>query len=278
MNAHISPYAQAGRENPDPRRERKLLLHRAEIARLGRQASPSAASRWCRSRSTSRTGRAKVELGLARGKKRHDKRETITQREQEREIERASARRAIGRTREARRPRMLPAALRSLAGAALRCGPLASPSSEPFHPTRFDYQTRSAARASADEVREPNYLPFMAQPLRAARRRRKTCSSCAAGTSTRFPLTVYVAAAATSRSRAAGRVRSPARSRTPSPTPPGARSTPGSVRSAAWCASGASRSDQRARPAHRPRRTEPDRRPKPASRCSARRRCATPAG
>jgi SsrA-binding protein len=87
LNAHVSPYPQAARENPDPRRARKLLLHRAEIARL-------------RSRVAERgftliplelyfkNGRAKVELAVARGKRRYDKRQTIRQREEKREIQR----------------------------------------------------------------------------------------------------------------------------------------------------------------------------------------------
>ena len=80
VTCHISPYEQAGRENPDPRRERKLLLHRREIARLeGKLAERGftlvpLALYW-------KDGRAKVELGLARGKKPHDKREAIRERE-----------------------------------------------------------------------------------------------------------------------------------------------------------------------------------------------------
>ena len=88
VNAHINPYEQAGRENPDPRRERRLLLHKREIVRLqgqvaerGRTLVPLALY--------FRGGRAKVELALARGKRRFDKRETIRRREQEREVARA---------------------------------------------------------------------------------------------------------------------------------------------------------------------------------------------
>ena len=88
VNAYINPYEQAGRENPDPRRERRLLLHKREILRLqgqvaerGRTLVPLALY--------FRRGRAKVELALARGKKRFDKRETIQRREQEREVARA---------------------------------------------------------------------------------------------------------------------------------------------------------------------------------------------
>ena len=96
VNAHIGPYDQAGRANAAPRRERKLLLHRAEIGRLtGRVAErgftlvPIALY--------FKDGRAKVELGLARGKKTHDKRQTIRERESAREVQRAV--RGRGRSR-----------------------------------------------------------------------------------------------------------------------------------------------------------------------------------
>jgi SsrA-binding protein len=88
VNAHVSPYDKAGRDNPDPRRERKLLLNRNEIARL----TGKVAERGFTLVPLSiyfKNGRAKVELGLARGKRVHDKRETIRRREEEREMERA---------------------------------------------------------------------------------------------------------------------------------------------------------------------------------------------
>jgi len=92
LNLHISPYDPATRENPEPRRERKLLLHRAEIARLTGKV---------RERGFTlvplllyfRGGRAKLELGLVRGKRRHDRRESIRRRENERELARATRRR-----------------------------------------------------------------------------------------------------------------------------------------------------------------------------------------
>jgi SsrA-binding protein len=92
---HISPYPQAGRENPDPKRDRKLLLHRKEIARLqGRVAERGLTlvplSLYFRD------GRAKVELALARGRRAHDKRDAIRERETDRELARATRR---GRTR-----------------------------------------------------------------------------------------------------------------------------------------------------------------------------------
>jgi SsrA-binding protein len=87
-NFHISPYEQAGRENADPLRERRLLLHRREIARLESRLGEAGTTLvplslyW-------KEGRCKVELGLVRGRRRHDKREAIRQREQDREVRRA---------------------------------------------------------------------------------------------------------------------------------------------------------------------------------------------
>ena len=76
VNAHISPYAQAGRENPDPRRERRLLLHKREIRRLQGQTAERGRTLVPLSLYF-KEGRVKVELALARGKRRHDRRETI---------------------------------------------------------------------------------------------------------------------------------------------------------------------------------------------------------
>jgi SsrA-binding protein len=85
---HISPYEQANRENADPTRPRKLLMHRSEIARLsGRVVERGLtliplALYW-------KEGRAKVELGLARGRRSYDKRQAIRKREDDREARRA---------------------------------------------------------------------------------------------------------------------------------------------------------------------------------------------
>ena len=96
VNAHIGPYDQAGRANAAPRRERKLLLHRAEIQRLtGRVAERGFTL--VPLELYFKQGRAKIQLGLARGKKAHDKRETIRERESEREVQRAV--RGRGRSR-----------------------------------------------------------------------------------------------------------------------------------------------------------------------------------
>src|SRR5512134_3134386 len=85
---HISPYAQASRDNVDPDRERKLLLHRSEIEKLAGKVAERGFTLvplslyW-------KQGRAKVELGLARGRKTIDRREVVRKREHEREMDRA---------------------------------------------------------------------------------------------------------------------------------------------------------------------------------------------
>jgi len=95
-NVHVGPYEKAWRENADPRRERKLLLHRAEISRLeGRVAERGLTL--IPLQLYFKHGRAKVELGLCRGKRRYDKRESIRQRESERDLQRAL--RGRGRSR-----------------------------------------------------------------------------------------------------------------------------------------------------------------------------------
>ncbi|NRA97619.1 MAG: SsrA-binding protein SmpB [Planctomycetes bacterium] len=88
VNVHISPYDKAGRDNPEPRRERKLLLHRREIARI-RSSVAEKGLTLVPLKLYFKNGRAKVELGLARGKRRYDKRETIRRRDHEREMQRA---------------------------------------------------------------------------------------------------------------------------------------------------------------------------------------------
>jgi SsrA-binding protein len=87
MNVHISPYEQAGRENPNPRRERKLLAHRAQISKLAGQVAERGLTLVPLSLYF-QDGRAKVELGLARGKRRYDKRQALRKREEDREIDR----------------------------------------------------------------------------------------------------------------------------------------------------------------------------------------------
>jgi SsrA-binding protein len=87
-NMHIAPYKPASRENHDPDRPRKLLLHRGEIERLiGKTAERGLTL--VPTRVYFSGPRAKVELALARGKEMHDKRRSIKERETRREIERA---------------------------------------------------------------------------------------------------------------------------------------------------------------------------------------------
>ena len=89
---HISPYEPATRDNPtDPQRRRKLLLHRQEIDRMDSRVSEKGLT-LIPLTVYFRRGRAKVELALARGKQRHDKRETIKRREGDREARRAMRR------------------------------------------------------------------------------------------------------------------------------------------------------------------------------------------
>ncbi|MFN8174032.1 MAG: SsrA-binding protein SmpB [Solirubrobacteraceae bacterium] len=87
-NLHIAPYAPASRENHDPERPRKLLLHRREIARLGERAAERGLT-LVPTRLYFKGPRAKVEIALGRGKDRFDKRESIRKREMEHEMARA---------------------------------------------------------------------------------------------------------------------------------------------------------------------------------------------
>jgi SsrA-binding protein len=91
-NAHIPPYAPASRENHEPERPRKLLLHRYEIERLvGR--SQRRGLTLIPTRIYFKGPRAKVELALARGKEQRDRRHEIRDRDQQREMEREHRRR-----------------------------------------------------------------------------------------------------------------------------------------------------------------------------------------
>ncbi len=92
VDAYIAPYDQASHFNHEPRRKRKLLLHRKEINKL-----------WDKVRQKSMTivplrlylkyGRAKLEIAVAKGKKQYDKRQTLAKRDAQREIERQFSRR-----------------------------------------------------------------------------------------------------------------------------------------------------------------------------------------
>lgn len=88
---HISPYSHGNRENHDPTRPRKLLLHRYEISRLISKTQEQGSTLvllklyW-------KKNRIKGELGLAKGKKLHDKRQTIKDRDVKRQIAQAMRR------------------------------------------------------------------------------------------------------------------------------------------------------------------------------------------
>jgi SsrA-binding protein len=87
-NVHIPPYGPAARENHDPERSRKLLLHAREIERLIGKTREKGLT-LVPTRLYFSNGRAKVEIALARGKDVGDKRQAIKEREMKREMERA---------------------------------------------------------------------------------------------------------------------------------------------------------------------------------------------
>ena len=84
FNAHISPYAHGNRLNHDPLRTRKLLLHRRELDRLAKESEVKGMTLVV-TRVYLKGGRVKFEIGVARGKKLYDKRETEMRRTVERE-------------------------------------------------------------------------------------------------------------------------------------------------------------------------------------------------
>ncbi|MGH9915215.1 MAG: SsrA-binding protein SmpB [Pyrinomonadaceae bacterium] len=84
MNAHVSPYSHGNRENHDPLRSRKLLLHRRELNRLEESATLKGMTLVV-TKVYLKGGRIKLEVGVARGKKLFDKRETEKRRTIEKE-------------------------------------------------------------------------------------------------------------------------------------------------------------------------------------------------
>jgi SsrA-binding protein len=84
FNAHISPYSHGNRENHEPVRTRKLLLHKREIARLDESAVKQGMT-LVATRVYLKNRRIKIEVGVARGKKLYDKRETEMRRTIDRE-------------------------------------------------------------------------------------------------------------------------------------------------------------------------------------------------
>ncbi|MEZ5176556.1 MAG: SsrA-binding protein SmpB [Acidimicrobiia bacterium] len=92
VGAHISPYKFADNGGHDPERQRKLLLHRREIDRLFGRIREEGLT-LVPTQIYFAEGRAKVELALGKGKRRHDKRRTIVERQQQREMDRARSHR-----------------------------------------------------------------------------------------------------------------------------------------------------------------------------------------
>ncbi len=88
IGAHISQYAPAGTSGHEPTRKRKLLLHKSQIRELSRAVLEQGLT-LVPLRLYLKDGIAKVEIGLARGKKRYDKRASIAKRDAERQIARA---------------------------------------------------------------------------------------------------------------------------------------------------------------------------------------------
>ena len=89
IGAHIAPYEQGNRNNHEPTRTRKLLLHRDQIAELiGRTQAKGFTL--VPLKLYIRDGMAKLELGVGKGKKAYDKRRTIAERDVRREIERST--------------------------------------------------------------------------------------------------------------------------------------------------------------------------------------------
>jgi SsrA-binding protein len=88
VGVHIAPYEQAGLENHDPERDRKLLLHRREIDRLRGKVQERGFT-LVPTKLYFKGGRAKVELALAKGKDVRDRRREISKRDADRQIERA---------------------------------------------------------------------------------------------------------------------------------------------------------------------------------------------
>ncbi|MDE5604048.1 MAG: SsrA-binding protein SmpB [Eubacterium sp.] len=88
IGMHISPYEQGNIFNRDPMRKKKLLLHKKEIMRLFGQSQQQGLS-IVPLQLYIKNGRAKLEIGLCKGKKLHDKREVAAKRDAERTIDRA---------------------------------------------------------------------------------------------------------------------------------------------------------------------------------------------
>jgi SsrA-binding protein len=97
VGAHIAPFEQGNRYNHVPKRDRKLLLHRAEIDQLMGKAAAKGLTVVPLSLYINDRGRAKLELGLAKGKQLYDRRRDIADRDSRRDMEREIADSARGR-------------------------------------------------------------------------------------------------------------------------------------------------------------------------------------
>ncbi len=91
-NAHIAPYDPAARQNHDPLRPRRLLLHKKEIGKLNAKIQLKGYT-IVPLRMYLSKGRAKLEIALARGKRQYDKRQAIAERDSQRDIQRELGRR-----------------------------------------------------------------------------------------------------------------------------------------------------------------------------------------
>lgn len=87
-NAYIKPYENTGAFVPDSRKTRKLLMHRAEIDKLERKIKEKGFS-LVPTKMYFKDGRIKVEIGVAKGKKLYDKRETLKEKSIQKDIDRA---------------------------------------------------------------------------------------------------------------------------------------------------------------------------------------------
>lgn len=87
LDAHVAPYDPASRYNHDPRRPRRLLLHKREIRAMWNDVRPKGVT-IIPVRVYLKDGRAKLEIAVAKGKKLYDKRASIAERDAEREIKR----------------------------------------------------------------------------------------------------------------------------------------------------------------------------------------------
>ncbi len=91
IGAHIAPFEQANRYNHEPKRTRKLLLHRSEIDELLGRAKAKGQTIVPLRLYINTKGKAKIELGLARGKQLHDRRRDIADRDARRDVARELA-------------------------------------------------------------------------------------------------------------------------------------------------------------------------------------------